>query len=627
MKKLFNITNIIAGATFCLAMSSCEDYLTITPTDRIVEEEFWQDKNDLNNAINACYKRLASDDILTKFVYWGEMRSDNFERSTETTSTGQVANIMNANLLPTYNVFEWTNMYNAINYCNKVLSHGKDIVELDESFNYGDWYPVRAEMIALRALCHFYLVRTFGEIPYVTKDYNNDSEELRQTQITQLQVLDSIINDLEEVKDAAMLNFGNTVQNKGRITKKTIYTILADVYLWRASYKAGNCHPFINRTIPSYNVLYTDGVASVPGDSVTYSTSEAESDYRKCIECCDVVIDLAKAEKKKQLKNAEDNVKIEDEDLLEQNTSMLETLVSTSNEGAYNSIFGTGNSDESIFELQFDGLTYENNMTENLYYSLSKSKVGTFTGSTSLFENIESTPNVTEPASVFTKTDYRRCEAFDYKGQGQTSYDIIKYVNSYFTISTGLSTLMTDNTSKNQTIAYTRNTSHDANWIIYRMSEVFLMKAEAMSQIYSDEENIHKAFNYVREVFKRSNPYAYSTSNNSSTAKSDSLDFNTFNDQESLEKLIMTERQREFIGEGKRWFDLVRYAQRRGSTEDMLKLLTRKYSTNSKSIQAKLADIQSLFSPIYESELKSNTWLYQNGVWEINKSSGRTDNL
>ena len=128
-------------------------------------------------------------------------------------------------------------------------------------------------------------------------------------------------------------------------------------------------------------------------------------------------------------------------------------------------------------------------------------------------------------------------------------------------------------------------------------------------------------------MFKRSNPYAYLKGSNSSTAKTDSLNFTSFNTPESLEALVLAERQREFMCEGKRWFDLVRYAQRHGKTHDMLTILTRKYSSNSKAIQAKLADIQSLFNPVYEEELKANTWLYQNGAWETSKSTGRTDNL
>ncbi|MBQ9641473.1 MAG: RagB/SusD family nutrient uptake outer membrane protein [Bacteroidaceae bacterium] len=627
MKSTYRNIAICTVATVGMGMlASCEDFLTITPTDSIVEEEFWKDKNDLNNAVYGCYKRLASDDITYKFIQWGEMRSDNFERSTETSSTGQEANIMNANLLPTYSIFSWTPLYSAINYCNKVLAHGPEVVAADESFSESAWTPIRAEMIALRALCHFYLVRTFGEIPYITKDYNNDSEELRMTQEPQLTVLNNIIDDLEAVKDDAVTDYGTTMLNKGRITRKTIYTLLADVYLWRASYKEGNCHPFLNRTLPATQDYYTE---AVPYTDVAYGTT-ALDDYQKSLDCCNKVIQLAKDEYIKKISKTYvgggNNIDFNIEDLLEPNYISSNSLQRLTNDGeisAYSNLFYKGNSDESIFELQYDGDTYSNNTVANLYTNL-KGEVGTFVGTGALFESIEQSPNTTTPNAVFTKTDYRRWETVMFNGQGQTTYPFIKYIMEEISQTTNrASTMVTDNANI-LTYRATSRSRLNAGWIVYRMSEVLLMKAEAISRLKTEKQDLKEGFDCVRAVFKRSNPYPYeNTSSATDTLKFD----NNFDNQGGLESLVMQERQREFMCEGKRWFDLVRYAQRRGSTEEMLKLLTRKYATNRKAIEAKLADMQSLFSPVYESELKSNTWLYQNGVWKQTESSSRTDNI
>jgi len=641
--------NIIKNISLCgclvagMGLTSCDDFLTITPTSSIVEEEFWQDKNDLENAVGGCYKSFAGEDVIKKIIYWGEMRGDNFERSSGVSSTGQIANIMNANLLPTYDIFNWTSLYNVINNCNKVLDHGKDVIKNDESFSRGDWEPIQAEMITLRALCHFTLVRTFGEIPYVTKDYNNDSQELRQPQVTQLAVLDSIISDLESIKGVAMTEYGNKSYNKGRITKKAVLALLADVYLWRASYKAGHCHPFINREIPSYNKLYTDGKAVLEDDNRPYGTTALE-DYEKCVECCDQIISIANEEKLKYIKDHRLNVggvalKMTLEDLLEQNvvtatSSDVTTLLyiyNSSSEDAYEKIFDDGNSDESIFEIQYDGVTYKNTGMTGRYWDFVNNKGGELTAATPLFETVTENPNALIPTSVFSKRDYRRWTTVRFTSTGQTSFDLIKYIANSVTLSssgvTGASMAMLKDNSTVSSATYSlrSDNNNDANWIVYRMSEIYLMKAEALSQISGDEDNLKTAFSYVREVFKRSNPYAYSSANN--LINSDTLKFDVFKTQEGIESLVMAERQREFVCEGKRWFDLVRYAQRKGSTEKMLNILTRKYSSGANAVRAKLADMQSLFCPVYDSELKNNTWLYQNGSWKTTESSGRTDNL
>lgn len=630
-----HITNIalcgLIAAGVSAGLSSCEDFLTITPSSSIVEEEFWQDKNDLNSAVFACYKRMVDNDLLNKYIYWGELRSDNFERSTAIPATSETAQIMNANLLETYRGFAWTPMYNAINYCNKVLAHGPEVVANDESFSAGEWTPIRAEIITLRALCHFYLVRTYGEIPYITIDYNNDSQELKSAQSTQLQVLDNIIADLEEVKDQAMLDYGNTVDNKGRITRKSVYALLADVYLWRASYKAGGNQPFSKIKVRATYEGPT-AVEDLMNRHEDYAT-DANSDYTKCIECCDRVIDMAKQEKleyanKHGLNPGGLAIEVENSDLLENNDPNNNSIFAQSYEAYYN-IFGKGNSDEAIFELQVDGITYSNSMMTDYFWNIKDSKVGSLTGAKALFEGIDQTPNTSTPASVFTKTDMRRWETLQFEKIGQTDFNIGKYINRDVTQRVGTTSLyLTDNNDNNLRVtAFMRsNSNRDANFIVYRMSEIFLMKAEALTQLYKDvadnEKEMEEAFSYVREVFKRSNPYAYSP--NDQTASQDSLKMALFTSPEELEKLVMAERQREFIGEGKRWYDLVRFALRRGSTSEMLTLLTRKYA-NSNAIKAKLADMQSLYSPICRDELINNKWLYQNGIWETNETSSRND--
>lgn len=616
---------LAAGAG--LGLSSCDDFLTITPSSSIVEEDFWQDRNDLNGAVFACYKRLVDSDLLTKYIYWGELRSDNVERSSTTNATGALAQVMNANLLPTYDMFNWAAMYNAINYCNKVLAHGPEVIANDESFSESDWTPIHAEIITLRAMCHFYLVRTFGEVPYITIDYNNDSQELRAPQSTQLEVLDNIIADLESVKDQAMVDYGNTVDNKGRITRKAVYALLADVYLWRASYKAGNNQPFTKVSLSS-NYKGSATAEELASRHEEYVTS-AQADYQKCVEYCDYIIETVKKEKidyinKNGLNPGGGEVKLGLDELLETNDESTSSLAAKSI-GAYRSIFGTGNSDESIFELQVDGITYSNGMITSCFWNISDSKAGQLTGAKALFEGIEDNPNTTTATSVFTKTDYRRWETLRFDKIGQTDFDIYKYIARDVEQSVGTTSIyLTDNNSTNIKVTQTSRVKSnvDANWIVYRLPDIYLMKAEALSQISGDEDNLKTAFSYVREVFKRSNPYAYRPNN--SNASKDSLKFDNFNTQEGMERLVLDERQREFIGEGKRWYDLVRYALRRGNTADMLSILTRKY-TNSSSIQAKLADMQSLFSPINKNDIRNNNLLYQNGVWSTNETTSRTD--
>ena len=148
------------------------------------------------------------------------------------------------------------------------------------------------------------------------------------------------------------------------------------------------------------------------------------------------------------------------------------------------------------------------------------------------------------------------------------------------------------------------------------LSDVLLMKAEAISRLEAPtDEQIESAFNNVTMILYRSNPTV--------TSESDKLKLNDYSTPSQLFSLVMRERRREFFGEGKRWFDLVRLAEYDGKTSNMLNLLLSKYATNTNAVKAKLSSMNSLYSPVYEDEMKVNPLLHQNPAWEKEQTISR----
>jgi hypothetical protein len=82
-----------------------------------------------------------------------------------------------------------------------------------------------------------------------------------------------------------------------------------------------------------------------------------------------------------------------------------------------------------------------------------------------------------------------------------------------------------------------------------------------------------------------------------------------------MRKLVMDERHRELMFEGKRWFDLVRMARRTGNTRELAKTVTKKQYANISGIQIRLTDPNALYMPYSRSELKVNPYLKQNPAY------------
>lgn len=93
-----------------------------------------------------------------------------------------------------------------------------------------------------------------------------------------------------------------------------------------------------------------------------------------------------------------------------------------------------------------------------------------------------------------------------------------------------------------------------------------------------------------------------------------------------MRNLVFDERQREFLFEGKRYFDLLRRAKREGTVQNILSTyLMRKYATvDQATVQARIANINSLYMPINKDELKLNPLLKQNPFYKT--SDGITKN-
>ena len=89
-----------------------------------------------------------------------------------------------------------------------------------------------------------------------------------------------------------------------------------------------------------------------------------------------------------------------------------------------------------------------------------------------------------------------------------------------------------------------------------------------------------------------------------------------------MEELVLQERQRELMFEGKRWYDLVRRSQRDGNTRALVRAALRKVTTGSSLIQNKLTKMDAIYWPYNNDEIKVNKHLVQNPAF----SSGEGGN-
>lgn len=583
--KVKNIFRTVAvAAVGVMTMTSCNDFLTIYPTDKTIGEDFWKTKSDVDNMVTGAYKAMLDGDIQARAIIWGEFRSDEVAKL-ENIVDNDLENISVVNLQPTNSYNNWNAFYNVINRCNIVLHHAPDVLALDPDFQQGDYDEVRAQMLALRSLAYFYLVRTFRDVPYTTEAYEGDEQEMLVAQSTPDSVLQRCIEDLTEAEQYIMHSgaYGRgDWRNKGYFTRDAVWALLSDIYLWR-----GSMH-------------------------------KSQADYEQAVRYADLVIDSKDAYYKANNRN---NISVGDE-------SDIYHLQRGSN--AFSSIFVSGNSDESILEWQYDGANTSNVTLENYYFKLGSSNTNSRLMATKLFASTDANANRENGNSVYMSQKDRRywnnCYSVGSADLAQLS--IRKMVTNSFSDQSEERNSSGAHVADSKTNNNRNYDNFDQNWIVYRLTDVMLMKAEAEVQLaQSDTDRIHlrQAFQLVKAVNDRSMDY-------SSFVNGDSLTFNAYNTKAALELLVLAERQRELCFEGKRWFDLVRYSYRHmdgvepnvlmadrtawpALYDKMLNFVTRKYESGGDAILYKMKSEPYLYFPIREAETKVNTLLKQNPVY------------
>ncbi len=633
-----------------LAATSCQDWLTLYPQTQVVEEDYWEDKNDLEGVRYAAYKQMCS--TLEKMVLWGDLRSDSYTLSSadESTSTQQLYKEIREGRLDrdsAESLFDWGGFYTTINYCNKVLQHGDEVLAKDKQFTSAEWSQMKAEVTGLRALNYFYLIRAFKDVPYSTKVINNDTEVISFSATNQLVVLDSLIVDVENVKGRARNRFSSTSDSKGLMTNCAIYALLSDMYLWRASLHQGR-----DLTEDTVHINNLPGVT----DSIVAHT--VSGDYQLCIDYADLALESLAT----QTENSNSGFGNSRQTTLSYgltNVGLIENTYDNFITGAtpkltaYSEIFSSGNSEESIFELQFNTSDSRSNSVvtsqwgygTSVHLAVSDGALGAVYG-TSDERNRDSRmwfsgwSNVTKIGSTSYST-------------GLSSFYCFKWRD--------ISLEMPNSTSPKcaDVQISTKGESADSyrNWIIYRLSDVMLQKAEALAMLGQEVE----ALKYVDALHRRwycndgSDGYVPSddvTGITSSTMYSGTTPERGLGNipepsadvsSQKCEIAVLNERQVEFLGEGKRWFDLVRYAERHAGGQDGTKdarewteelpigngtqgveamvnqFLKKEFSSNYTTLINRFKNRYGLYNVIYYMEIKaSNGMLEQNPVWNKN---------
>lgn len=581
---------IVCAFSAICGLSSCTDFLEIKPQNEIILEQFWNEKADVDAVIAGCYTGLQAEGVIKRMMVWGEFRSDNIGPGTNITSDGSLEKVLKENIDAKNTYTNWGGFYTVINRCNTVIKYAPGVAADDPAYTESELQANIAEMVALRSLCYFYLIRAFRDVPFSREAYIDDSQKMDLPATKFDDVLDSLIYDLEGVQNQAIKRYPETKElyQTGRITQDAIHALLCELYLWK-------------------------------------------KDYENCIRYADMVIESKKliAEENRQKRSS--SFSKEDTDERFNGFPLVSNSTSNSFFGdAYTTLFGRdrGNVDEInqeiIFQLVFDDNPGDNGMLANgavnSFYGNSNAAIGLVAPSDYIFSDIQKTSD----RKVFADRNKKRDSRMYYNCHLEDQA-IYKYTTTTIDIDASQTGEQFSGYGTTPRITYDSRYSQNqngSNWIIYRLTDIMLLKAEALTQMVregDDQETnefnksvLDRAFTLVNAVNKRAvceNQLVDTLRRNEYVSKSD------------METLVLQERQRELMFEGKRWFDLVRLSQRTGNTSTLKAAALAKATIGQGLIGNHLTKMDAIYWPYNLDEMKVNLNLVQNPAF----GSGEND--
>lgn len=560
MKNIFKYTALVAGlALLCV---SCNNQLVLPPVGYLSSEGYFSTPLHIEEGIRGAYTKIRSAEIV-EYPYLSETRSDNLwadpapNAQRDATEIGQYRFNESLGGLKTV----WAGWYSVIYNANNVLSNMDNV----EFTNAAVKDQFRGELLFLRALAHFELARVFGNVPVVDHVLSaTEAKELKQS--AALDVLNnSVIPDLKEAvgllpyQKSMLSSSGSSATSEYRADKLAAQALLARVYM------------------TAYG--WPHKVASVKAEAKTLLKS---------------VIDYATANGY-WAPNANEWKKMFTPDRATQNKYFIFSVQhtgSTTNAMAFYSC-AAALSVEYLPTQQGNSFYNGNGMYTGFVEAALRHEylsTGDERGKFIILDTMD-------PIGSFQGYFNRETEFTLDNGQKVTTYERslltkwVPYAKKREAIGVQFDDQTLSNTTNNDVGGW------PMNFPILRLEDMMLLYAELLVE----DNDIAGAMGIVNQIRTRAGVQARPTA----CSAADALNY------------VKMERKLEFVGEGVRWFDEIRYGEWKETT---LKMFDR-YLKSSNPEYAKTVSTVSIIDgkylcPIPESEMLNVPGLYtQNPGW------------
>lgn len=202
MKKIFLYTII---TTLLASVTSCDDYLDVTPPSGFTEEYVFSSEQEIKSAVTGVYSRMLQPAAYNANIPFG------FNFNTDVEGTGVSTNVESLTgsdvacyqPKPTWTALNdtWNMMYSIINLDNSILEgiENSDLYQQADKSKPSELMQMYGELKTLRAMMYLDMIRIWGDVIFRTHS-SHITEEMQIGVTDRNVILEYLIDELKEVE-------------------------------------------------------------------------------------------------------------------------------------------------------------------------------------------------------------------------------------------------------------------------------------------------------------------------------------------------------------------------------------------------------------------------------------------
>ena len=239
---LISLSFIICHLSFSAALSSCDDYLDVSPESSFTADEIFSSESETKMMMNTIYSKLCANNLYGwNFPYMFAPNTDvemkSFGTQVSTSANGEDIQCFDARALWPALENTWNSAYEAINYANDFLENmeGSPLFSMQVGDKPTEMQQMYGEVKCLRAMTYLDLVRTWGDVVLRTKPSKAGDDFYNEGVTDRNEILSFFIDDLKQVEP--MMKYSSELDyGVERASREYCQALIGQLALYRGGY-------------------------------------------------------------------------------------------------------------------------------------------------------------------------------------------------------------------------------------------------------------------------------------------------------------------------------------------------------------------------------------------------------